>query len=61
MGPDVPETMVDGDPVYEDGFRVGTFHGDRNRPGGWYVELRPTREMPSELAEKYRRRYAEGE
>jgi len=36
----------DGDPVYCGGIRIGTFHG-KNLPGGWYIDLVPSRELPA--------------
>lgn len=49
-----PDPPRDGDPVYCCGVRVGTFSGDCQKPGGWYIETVPTCEMPSKLAQKVR-------
>jgi hypothetical protein len=48
----LPESPRDGDAVYCQGVRIGTFHGDYSKPGEWYVETLPTEELPPGLAER---------
>lgn len=52
----LPEPAREGDPVYCRGVLLGTFHGDRTKPGGWYVRHRRLRELPAELADAIRAR-----
>jgi hypothetical protein len=49
-----PSPPKDGDPVYCEGARVGTFRGRRGEPGGWYVETVPTNDLPPGLAARVR-------
>jgi hypothetical protein len=42
----LPQPARDGDPVYFLGVHVGTFHGDRGKAGGWYVETLPGCKLP---------------
>ena len=51
-----PDPPRDGEAVYCGGVRVGTFHGNASRAGGWYVQMVPTRDMPAKLAARVRQR-----
>jgi len=51
----MPEPPQAGDAVYCCGERVGTFRGDPNVAGGWYIETVPTRQMPARLADEIRK------
>jgi hypothetical protein len=45
----VPSPVKNGDPVYSQGVRIGTFRGDLN--GKWYILTFPLSELPSTVAE----------
>jgi hypothetical protein len=45
-----PDPPREGDPVYCLGALLGKFHGDRSRPGDWYVQTLPAEELPPDVA-----------
>ena len=40
-----PDPPREGDPVYHNGERVGTFHGDYGEPGEWYIVTDPINDL----------------
>jgi hypothetical protein len=52
----MPEPPRDGDALYCEGQRIGTFKGKRDEPGGWYIETVSTKLMPPALAAHIRGR-----
>ena len=48
-----PSPARDGDAVYCCGVRVGTFHGEDGKAGGWWIDTVPTRDMPPNLAAQF--------
>lgn len=57
----LPNPPREGDPAYCCGQRVGTFHGDGSKPGEWYIDIVPTKDMPPDIAAHFRERYNEYE
>lgn len=49
-----PEPIREGDFVYCCGQKIGVFNGDPSIPGGWYIQVAPTAELPAKMAERLR-------